>query len=288
MYFIQIKPNTDKDINNNIVQTTLNLLYNKKLSPWDESVEDLIDSLDQYIITHNNDNPIYFINNYFNTSNIDVTTQNYEILSYDFNYNNSTPQYFIMLTNKNINSTSINILSESEKHSKFNLIASSLVKYHNNSIAVFDDVFILSISKPYYDLLNSINALREKDVDITKHEKLLNSYNDIYFDFKSFNIIESYANINYVKIYTKPDNSTNYYDRFVIDGFIKENTYEYIDSKIIKFNYKDKILYVKTCPILPGSHYYIMNSIREQTNDSNDYFYFCNLLDDDIIFINNL
>lgn len=286
MHFIQIKPNTDKDINNNIIQTTLNLLYNNKLSPWNDSVSDLIDSLDETIIAHNNDNPIYFINNFFNTSNNEITVQNYEILSYDFNYNNDQ-QYFIMLINKNINSSDINSMPDSDKASKFNLIASSLVKYHNNSLAIFDDVFILSISKPYYDLLNNINALVGKNIDISGHQQILNTYSEIYFDFKPFNIIESFANINYVKVYSKPDKSIHYYDRFIIDGFIKDNTYELIRSNIIKFNYKDKVLYVKSNDILPGSHYNIMNSIKEQTKDTNDYYYFSNLSDNDIIFINN-
>ncbi len=276
MYFVQIKPNKNRDINNTLIETTLDLLYKKKLDPWSSSVEELIDSLDDIVVLHNNNNPIYFINNFFNGSE---SQQNYDIISYDLNYYNND-QYYIMLTNKNTNSTEyINNLSEDDKQSKFNLIGSSLTKYHCNSVALFDDVFVMCISKPFIDLLNKMEDTNIfNDVDFSK----------IYFDFKLYNLIESFANINYVKIYSKPDNSTFYYNRCVIDELVINNKYELLERGIIKLEYKDKTIYIRRHDILPGSHYNIMNSIKDQRNDTNNYYYYGNLSDNDIIYINNL
>lgn len=272
--FLQIKPNSNNELNSIIIETSRKLLNSNNLTYWNNDVKDIIDELDDVIKIHINDDPISFINQYFKKiNNIDVQQQ-YDIIP--FNISNTLDRYHIMLVNNIINVPSyIQKLSVQEQKNNFNLLASSLLKFHSNSIAVFGDVFIIGISKEYYDKL--IKDVKIENVDI----------NNIYFSFKHFDLIEIFANIYFVKIYAKPINTIIFYSRDILNSYIKDHKHKNIITNIIELQHNDMKLYIKICDALPESHNCIMTLVNKQEeNEQYNNFYIINLSHDDIENIN--
>jgi hypothetical protein len=288
--FIQIKPNSNNDINNIFNETTLKLATNDELNMWNPIVEDIIDDINDYICQINNDDPISYINNYFKSQqapdelvlNDQSNSNYYEIFSYDTNLTNQ--QYLIMLIDRSLNSsTHIKNLSESEKKSKFNLTASTLIKYYSNSKAIFGDVFIIGITKDYLDLLNNIIELKEKNLNITEEELKLDLFKKIYWDFNYIDLFNSSVSVNYVKIFISQSNAHIYYQRNILDNFIKNSKYEIIkSSNIITCVHDDLQLYMKFTDQLPNSHYNIINMVNYQTNKDDINLYLVNITKTDI------
>lgn len=284
--FVQIKPNSEKShidlFNDNLIKilnlNTLNSNYNE--------IENIRLELDEYTIQHKQKDPITFINQFFKNinsvksseSDLSDDLEQYEVLSYS--YDESFTKIYLMLTNKLLNSVGyIDKKTKSEQMSNFNLLASSLIKHYNNSIVVFGDVFIMSIDKEYYKLLMNLQQIEYST---------LNNFKTIYYDFKINDIIKSYSYINYVRIYTKPDNKVYIYRRDMLDSFIKEYKYDNIPQhNIIKATHLDKILYIKFYEDLPNSQNHIINNALTENNEYSN-LYYINLTDTDINLINNL
>lgn len=316
--FIEIKPNNDKNINNSLLES-LNKLLNtsindKSISKWNDSIDDIFLDHNEAIHEHNKSDPINYINDFFkqqqniDKNDINDNTQFYDIISFDSNGNNKLN---IMLINKTINSSSfISSVDDDFRKNNFNLIASTLSKYFTNSSAIFGSVFILSINLPYYTLLDQIDKIKEDqekniinnndDTEINtvieKYTKQLNEFTEIYYNFTPRQLIESFCNVCFVKIYAETKNSKSVfiYARDLMENFANNSKQITLikSNSIAKLSYEDTIIYVKYTTPLPNSHYAILNmlnnneSTKTSENTKNN-LYFINLMDSDIIFLQN-
>ena len=128
--FIQIKPNSDKNIDSIISETIHKSLIQNNLNMSNDSIVDLIEISENYIIELFDEDPVKYINSYFaNINKIDKEIQFYEILT----INKTDNKYNLLLINNVLNSA--NNLSDDVRKNNFNLIASGLSQYYNNSIA---------------------------------------------------------------------------------------------------------------------------------------------------------
>jgi hypothetical protein len=340
MDFIEIKPNSDKNINNSLLESINKLLIkttqNITSSEFIDEINDIYTDHDESIICHKKDNMISFINNFFKSNHTSTTIdqitaseqniQYYDIISFDFNFNKPNELY-LMLIDKNINSSAyLTNINEDERKKKFNLLASTLSKYHTNSHAIFGSCFIIAINKKYYLDLESLDKLKEQQDKTPDDEYLadaiekynnklneLNKSNDVYYKFTSSKLIESFANVCFVKIFSS-DKKTYIYSRDLLENFIGNiNTKITIISEeknIIKLtqnntnqnntnqnnteqtNQTNQItIYCKCIDPLPNSHYVILNMVNlntdANTNTNNKNLYLTNLSNDDIIYLQN-
>lgn len=264
--FIQIKPNSDKIINSKLLDSTQKILNNNQLNAWNSDVEDLLDDVTDYIKVIKMSSPIKYIEDFFKDQVKELSNikQYYDIIPFDVCLKDD--RYTIMLSNTILNTPSyIQKLSEDKQKFFFNLTASNLNKFYSNSKAIFGDVFIIKISKTYYDMFL----------------KGINSDGDIYYDFKPFNLMESIANVYFVKIYSSQTNSLISYSREILDGFIRNQKYDIILSNILEIQHQDMKLYIKFTDCLPDSCNHIMSMAGKQYNYVD--FYLINLDDDDVI-----
>lgn len=335
--FIEIKPNNDKNINNSLLESINKLLTmsinNKSVGAWNDSIDDIYLDHNDSIIEHNKPDPINYINSIFKknqnnnsnadsniNTNVDADVESnilyYDIISLDVNENKILN---IMLIDKTINSTSyISSVDDSYRKNNFNLIASTLSKYSTNSSAVFGSTFILSINLPYYNILDKIDKIKEEQENreangqnvsdeqfnismnelIEKYTKQLNELSEIYYNFTSRHLIESFCNVCFVKIYAETNNCTQkniyIYSRDLLENFV--NNAKQIDiiksNSIIKLLHENTIIYVKYSNPLPNSHYAVINMINNNETTKSDKnhktnLYFINLTNSDIIFLQN-
>jgi len=203
-----------------------------------------------------------------------------------------------MLINKELNSsTYIKSLSEKDKKNTFNLLASTLVSAYTNSLAIFGDVFFISIGMEYYDLLLMIDELEKNisdneeiiKIELDEKKERLKSFKEIYYDYNIFNYLESIGSVMYVKIYEKISNNAVYYSREYLQNFVGSRPVNFNNGKIICINFEGKEIYIKHDKPLPSSHHSILSMIDLESNQSNSY-YFIDLTKSDIIYLkeNNL
>ncbi len=284
MYFIKIKPNSDKYIDCVLADNMLRLLNMNDFNLPIESNTDMIDLIEDYIVELSMNDPIQFINSYFASINCsDLSMQYYDILT----INKTDDKYNLLLVNNNLNIPSmISEFTDTFREKNFNLIASSLSQYYNNSVAIFGDVFLININKDYYDILENINNIKQKDNnnndDINDLELVLSKYKNIYYDYKYYNLFNSMTNIYYVNIYVQPLNKKVIYSRGILNNIIQKyvssNKLNIINSNIIQIFYSDMIMFIKIDDILPNSHNHIVLMI----GDISDNYYLTNILNNDI------
>lgn len=277
MHFIQIKPNSDKYIDSVISDTILKLLKSDNLNISNESVSDMIELCEDYVSELSNDDPIQYINSYFaNINKTDEIKQYYDIMA----INKSSNVYNLVLINNYLNiSSMVNMLTDNERSSNFNLIASSLTQYYNNSMAIFGDVFMISIDSSYYDLLEII---KEDDKKTTEIEYTLSTYKTIYFNFKFIDLFRSIASIYYINIYVLPLNQTVIYSRGILNNYIANNKPTIMTNNIIMIEHSEMKLYMKITDILPNSHNHIILMIKADS----DNYYLTNITNNDIELLN--
>ena len=296
---------------NKLLNTSIN---DKSISKWNDSIDDIYLDHNDAVYEHNKPDPINYINNFFkqhqnsDKTEIDDNIQFYDIISFDLNENNKLN---IMLINKTINSSSyISSIDDKFRQNNFNLLGSTLGKYFTNSVAIFGSVFILSINLQYYTLLDQIDKIKEEqeknttdyndNIEINtlveKYTKQLNEFTEIYYNFTPKQLIESFCNVCFVKIYAETKNSKNIfiYARDLIENFANNSKQiNFIKSNsIAKLLYEDTIIYVKYTTPLPNSHYAILNMLNNNEStktceNSKNNLYFTNLMDSDIIFLQN-
>lgn len=315
--FVQIKPNSNKDINNalleNLNKTLSNNLINPSNSTWNDSIDDLSIDYEDIFINNKSNDPINFINNFFSDNKTDVDKtdidntidQYYDIISFDSNFSD---KIYLMLTDKNKNSSNTN---NDEKKKDFNLLASTLIKFHTNSIAIFGNVFIISINREYYNMLENFNKVKEDAIKsnlnidniINEYTDKLNKYQYIYYNFKIKNLFESFANVYFIKVFgvtnrEKKEYNLSIYSRDLLENFLKNsNIKKYLfneSNSIIKISYETIDIYAKYSQFLPNSHYNILSLIQSEKKTDNiekiidiENVYFINLSDSDIKFIQN-
>jgi hypothetical protein len=267
MHFIQIKTNSDKNIDSILSESILKVLNSNNFKLTNDSTLDLIDLIEDYIIELSEEDPIHYINSYFASINkSNDPKQYYDILAID----RSNNKYHLLLVNNYLNiPCMIEQLSDTDRLNKFNLIASSLSQYYNNSIALFGDAFIVSIDSSYYDIL-------EKDGE--EKDKQISSYKTIYYSFKYIDLFRSIADIYYINIYVQPLNQTVVYSRGILNNYIQSIKPNQITDNIIQIDHNNLKLYIKIMDILPNSHNHILLKIN---NESNNY-YLTNILSNDI------
>jgi hypothetical protein len=284
--FLQLVPNSDKNIIDILENQTLQILNQNQMFNYSDSIDDLTIEINNYFKIYKNKNPINEINQYFENNDLSqIKSKYYDIITFD----QSDDLYHLMLIDININSIAyLNNLTIDQKQNKFNLIASNLVKYHSNSIAIFGDVFLISINKCYYDLLLKSDEVISKS-NLTKLEQF-NTIQMIYSNYNLFNFIKSFANIFYVKIFIQPTNVFVHYSRNILHNFIQNNIYEIIMLNIIKIKYQDIILYIKYIDELPNSHHSIVNMIQKQDilNNILNNYYLIDLINTDINFLKEI
>jgi len=267
MHFLQIKPNSDKYIDSVLSETILKLLKSDSLNITNDSTSDMIELCEDYIIELYQDDPIQYINSYF--SNINKTNeekQYYEVLA----INKSNNKYDLLIVNNYLNiAQMISNMTDNERKTNFNLIASSLSQYFNNFTAIFGDVFMISIDSSYFDLLEKVSSFKEDKKDTNELETLLTSYKTIYYDFKFINLFLAMSNIYYINIYVQPLNRTMFYSRGILNNYLQKNIPTPLTNNIIMINYMDMKLYIKITDILPNSHNHIILMIK---NESNNYY----------------
>jgi hypothetical protein len=255
--FIRIKPNFDQSLINKFNDSVIKILDDDKFNRWNESVQDLISEFDQYVISVKSDDPGNCIAEFYKSQIDDKykITQYYDIVPFDVKNN----YYTIMLTNVLYNdSTYLQQINEESRKNNFNLIASNMTRFYNNSSAIFGDVFIIKMSKEYYHLLF------EKEIE----------YSDkIYDNFNNFDLVETFTNLNQVKIYAKPMNKIMYHPRDILNKYIKENGYEIICDDIIKIKHQALEIYIKVTEPLPNGCDYVMS--MSNSSDNKIKLYYC-------------
>ena len=277
MHFLQIKPNSDKYIDSVLADTILKLLKSDNLNISNESVSDMIELCEDYISELSNDDPIQYINSYFADINkTDEIKQYYDIMA----INKSGTVYNLLLINNYLNiSSMVSMLTDDERASKFNLIASSLTQYYNNSMAIFGDVFMISIDSSYYDLLE---IMKDDNKNKTEIEYTLSTYKTIYFNFKFIDLFRTIASIYYINIYVLPLNQTVIYSRGILNNYITTNKPTIINNNIIMIEHTGMKLYMKITDILPNSHNHIILMIKADS----DNYYLTNITNHDIELLN--
>jgi len=262
MFFVQIKPCNSKELNDFLLEKAHKLASPSEYEYHYSIKNDMINELNNIIIIHNLDDPIKYINLYFEQKNVNLE-QKYNILAYDINLD----IYYIMFVDILYNNSNfLSSLNDEERNSNFNIIASNLAKHYNNSLAIFGDVFIIGINKKYYDNDGENNNKME------------------IYDFTKDNLIDSFTNINFVKILIKPNNNIIAYNRDILNSYIENNKYELLENNIIKCNHNNIIIYIKFCETLKDSFKNILYSMPDSIK-SKDNIYLINLLDNDIDFL---
>ena len=270
--FIHIKPNSNKEHFNLINDTVYKIANSSDPSYIDNEIENIIDEFDDTIVLKSETDPVLYINTFYNKKYDSNNEKSYDIMSYDKNNN----RYYLLIYDNLLNSTKyLSSLDENIRNKEFNLIGSHLIKCYDNNTALFGDLFVLSIDKTYYDLL--LNLDKNKDIEL-----LLNKFNKIYFDLTLYDLIISYKNTNYIKIYVKSLNNTYIYQRDIINSLIATN-YKLIENNMIIINNNNLDIYVKISEPLPESHHKILESIKDYSKTSE--FYLTNILEEDILYL---
>jgi hypothetical protein len=268
--FIQIKPKFNDSIISRLNDITYKSLNNNSMNTWNLDIIDFLADINDNIKILHSDDPINYINLIFKSQTDTLITPNDNIVQY---YNThiidcDNNQYTIMLTNNIINtSTYLQKISNIERQDQYNLLASLLTKFCLNSLAIFGDVYIIKIDQSCYDNLNNTKQIQFTD--------------DLYADFNTLDIIKTYANIYYVKIYAKPFNKPVYYQREILDNFILNNKFISLLPNIIEAHHQNIIMYIKYIDPLPDSYQSIM-ATNEISNDQINNMYFINLNHNDI------
>jgi len=290
MHFLQIKPNSDKNIDSILNESILKILNSNQLMITQDSIADMSELIEDYCLEISKDDPILYINSFFaninKIENINEDHQFYDILA----INKSDDKYNLLLINNHLNNNYVlNQLSNEERTSNFNLTASSLSQYYNNSNAIFGDVFLISINSSYYNLLEKITSVKNDADDKNISEELiessiskiytkLNSYNTIYYNYRLIDLFKTMADIYYINIYVQPLNKTMLYSRGILNNYIQNNKPKIITDQLIQITYNDLILYIKITDILPNSHNHIVIMIKNES----DNYYLCNITNNDI------
>jgi len=264
--FLQIKPNSDNNISNLLKEKCHKIASTDNFDDISDLKDDVIELFDDIIINHSNNDPILMINSFFASINgRDISEQNYDTLI----FNKTNNKYNIILVNTLYNSTKNN-LSDTERTEQFNLLASILIQSTTNNNVIFGDAFIININCSFYDSL-----LNQK----TDNENYVN----IYYNYTINDLINSYTDVLYVRIFVKSINGSNnnfiIYNREILDKFLQTSEIIQVGNDIIKITHNDKYLFIKTTDFLPNSHNSIMTMINDEVNNNN--FYLTNLLNDD-------
>lgn len=287
--FVKIKTNSNKDFCANICEKIIKYLQTDKFYSHDDDVQDLIEDFDDIITINKSNDPATFINKHFkNEDNKESdSNNNYTVTPY---YTHNSDQIFLLLTNSLLNSSGyMEKKTESEQKKEFNLIASDLTKYYSNNVAIFGDVFIISMNREYFTIL-------DKAMDSDKYDDIINKFNkQIYYSIDLFNFIESYANVHYVKIYVKPTNNIIVYSRDILEKYIKSSQYQHekIKNNLIKCSHEKLVLYIKYTESPINSCYYnidkalVTNPDIYNNSSGLDNLYFTNITNSDILFITN-
>jgi hypothetical protein len=281
--FVKIKTNSNKDFSNNICEKIIKFLQTDTFYSYNDDVQELIEDFDDIITINKSNDPVTFINKHFKNTeeNKDENSNNYIVTPY---YTHNSDQIFLLLTNSLLNSSGyMEKKTKSEQQNEFNLIASDLTKYYSNNVAIFGDVFIISMNKEYFTLL-------DKDMNSDKYDDIIKKFNkQIYYNIDLFNFIESYANVHYIKIYVKPTNNITVYSRDILEKYIKspENLHEKINNNLIKCLHEKMVLYIKYTEAPINSYYYNIDKALGSNSSSLNNLYFTNITKSDIIFITN-
>ena len=266
MEFLEILPNNENIFDENLLDN-IHKLSNNIENEYFELFYNLKNMFieNKHIILHKYDDPISYITSYFLNINANINTeQKYNIFSYDC----SGDIIYLMFCDSLLNNkTYLTSLDTEHIENKFNLIASELIKYYNNNIAIFGNVFILGMNKSFY---------KKYDKQDNK-EKI----NDICYKFNYENLIHSLINVNYIKILVKPNNNIITYNRTILLSFLENNNYELCDNNIIKCNHNNNLIYIKYSDPLPDSFNEVLKTSNTDVYNKHNY-YLINLLDDEI------
>jgi hypothetical protein len=269
--FIHIKPNSNKEHFNLINDNVFKIANSYDSSFINKEIENIIDDLQDILVLKTEVNPILYINTFYNNKYNNNNEKSYDIMSYD----KINDRYYLLIYDNLLNSSKyLSLLDDNIRNKEFNLLGSNLIKCYSNTV-LFGDLFVLSIDRSYYDLL--LNLDKNRDIEL-----LLNKYNKIYFDITLYDLIISYKNTNYIKIYVKSLNNTYIYQKDIINALITIN-YELIPNNIIKINNNNLDIYVKKADILPDSHHQILESIKDY--NLNNEFNLVNISEEDILYL---
>lgn len=264
--FVQIKPNSDNNVCNLLKENCHKIASTNNFDDISDLKDDVFELFDDIIIKHTNNDPILMINSFFASINgRDISEQNYDTLIFNKNDN----KYNIILVNTLYNSTTNN-LSDTERTEQFNLLASLLIQSSSNNNVIFGDAFIININCSFYD------SLLNKKANIE-------DYVNIYYNYTIDNLVNSYTDVLYVRIFVKSITGSNnnfiIYNREILDKFLQTSEVIQVGNNIIKLTNNDKYLFIKTTDFLPNSHNSIMTMIKDDVNNNN--YYLTNLLNDD-------
>ena len=263
MYFLQIKPNSDKYAEGILSETILKLLNSNNFNPQNDSISDMTELIEEHVIELSHDSPMNYINSFYIDANkLDIKLDSYNVLCLNKTGNN----YHLLLIDRYLNdNTQLIKLSDDEKKAQFNLIGSSISQYYNNNIAIFGNVFLIHMDCFCYDNLNNL----DKSLKI----------NNIYNNYKFYNLFELIADVYFINIYVKELNKIMVYSRSIINNYLSTNKPVDVLKNIIKITYNNLTLFIKTSDHLVDSHSHIIS----MTNDS---YYLSNILVSDIEEIN--
>ena len=293
--FLHIKENSKKCIYDCLMENTFKIAKNNNSDVFTKLSEDIILETEDYIKILSDEEPIVYINNFFAEVNkTSKSDQQYDILSYDKVITSNGSYYNLILSNSLLNSIgNIGKMPNDERVKKSNVISSALAKYYANSVALFGDIFIIRIDSSYYELLCKLNDNETKnETEIKNINSQLSTYTKIYYDFKIRDFIDSFTNVNYIKIFSQETNNVVIYSREILNAFIQNPKTDYNilgELNMITIHHNNMNIFVKYTEPFINSQNHIMKMVSNSNNNSNDdhSLYFVNISNDDIEIILN-
>lgn len=233
--FLEIVPNNiDCE---HLFEPFMKLILTNKLSIYNDEFNDNVSKIIKYITVLKNEDPSNIINKNFGREHSVIP----------FYISDDNKYYYCLIAN-----------TKNEKINECNSLASSIAAYCTNSRAFFGNVYIVGISKEYFN-----------------NGKIETS---LYSNFDMVNYVICLVSSTYVRIF-EPHTGPIYYSRKFIDTVLQDNT-SLIETtnnmSIIKFKYNNFIIYAKTNDPIPESEQHTSFIV------GNKIFYLINILDCDI------
>lgn len=233
--FLEISPNTvDCDL---LYESLMKIITKQPFSMYNDDHTEIIEPIKKYITVHSHYCPNIIIHQKFNNRS---TIKPFAI-------SDNLEYYYCIIFDDLLNNTQHVQLDTG------NSIVSSLVSYVFKNHAIFGPVFVVGISKLYYD----------KNI----------ATDTPYCNFKINDFVDNIINAKFVRVFTKCTGPI-YYLRDILDNYIQHNQslIKYLDNDFVNITYKDVLIIAKKKDPLPEN---VLN------------FYLVNITDDDIKVINS-
>lgn len=231
---------------------------------FDNILDEVKDILKECVEELQSYSVIESINDEYKVINGNDCPNNYDHIIIDQDEN----ELSLLIYNNLINSSHyMSKYSEEEINKNINLLGSLLNKTSDNSSIFVGDIYLIKVDYDSYLKLNN---------------NKLDSVEDFYKNYRYKNLIKTFANIFFIKIFSITDLKHYIYNRDLINYYLNVNKdFEIEDKKYIRCKHENNIFYIKFIDSIYENHYSILNKL---SNDINNFF-IVSLNEDDINYI---